>query len=116
MKKNGWTILSKNVEKKDEGKFAYIVPRGNTIIDYAIVTKRGQHKINELKIEGRIKSEHHPLEVIFKKNRKRKTISSKDYYTHINWEEEGIQQFSKKVKQKLFRESNTEKAFEELMN
>lgn len=58
VEKNGWCILNGNVEKDEEGKWTYLEPRKNSVIDYAVVSAITKRDIVEFKVEERVESDH----------------------------------------------------------
>ena len=63
MDETGMHVLNGNIKGDEEGRFTYVGPQGNTVIDYIVVNEESRKGIEKMKIGKRIDSDHLPLEV-----------------------------------------------------
>jgi len=55
--------------KGDEGEFTFTGGRGNSTIDFVLDDKEIREEIEDMRIENRIDSDHHPVKVRMKDRR-----------------------------------------------
>lgn len=111
----GWIILNRNKEGDEEGEFTYIGPRGESVIDYAIVNTDVHEEVEKMIVDTRIESHHQPLTVYLKKmigKERRKKEGVKN--TIAIWTEDRIKEYTQKVKEIIINSSNTEDEMNEL--
>jgi len=75
MEENGWRIFN-GMKGDEEGEFTFTGGRENTTIDFVLSDEEVREKIEDIKKEDRIDSDHHPVEVK-EKGRRRKMIEKK---------------------------------------
>ncbi|XP_032687575.1 uncharacterized protein LOC116851844 isoform X2 [Odontomachus brunneus] len=63
VQEKGWYVLNGDYKGDWEGEFTYVGARGNTVIDYVIVSEEIYCKAEDFVIGGRIESDHMPLEL-----------------------------------------------------
>lgn len=56
----GWIILNGRTLGDEEGEFAFYGYRGNSVIDYIIVNDKMWDRIEKVRIEERVDSDHAP--------------------------------------------------------
>lgn len=89
--KNGKTlILNGRASGDEEGEFTFIGYRGNSVIDYIIVSEKMWERIVKLTVEERMDSDHTSVSVtmlIGEKNREiqRKTMISVEKKEILSW-------------------------------
>lgn len=63
IEEEGWGILNGEVDGDEEGEFTFIGGVGESVIDYAIANIEMREKVESMKIEWRVESDHLPLVV-----------------------------------------------------
>lgn len=82
VEENGWWKLNENREKNEEGKWTYLGPRENSVIDYAVVSAITKRDIAEFKVKKKVESDHMLIKV------KAETLQELELRTEKeNWKE-----------------------------
>lgn len=66
MEDRGWNVLNGNTYGNEKGEYMYIGPQGNSTIDYAITNIEAIEKVQTMKIQNRIETDHQPILVTLK--------------------------------------------------
>lgn len=53
----------------EEGEWTFTGGRGNIVIDYVIGNEENRERIRNLRIRNKVDSDHHPVEVEFKRGK-----------------------------------------------
>ncbi|KZC05855.1 hypothetical protein WN55_06852, partial [Dufourea novaeangliae] len=99
LEEQGWGILNGNMKGDEEGEWTYTGGKGNSVIDYIIGNEETREKVEKMKVEERVESDHHPITVWVSGRgiggeRRRKKFGEKRG-ERGNWTEEGGKAFIK---------------------
>lgn len=73
MEEDGWRIFSGCIIGDEEGEYSFTEGKGNTVIDCVIGDLEVRDKIGSRRIEDKVDSDHHPVEVWIEDRAGRKT-------------------------------------------
>lgn len=71
LEERGWGILNGSTKGDEEGEYTYTRGKRNTVIDYVIGNEKVREKIRRMRIGDRIDSDHQPVEIWVKGERRR---------------------------------------------
>ena len=76
----GLVILNGYKEEDGKGELTYLGTAGVSTIDYVLANTEADENIESMKIEGRIESDHMPIEILMKCKMVRNSIKQKREY------------------------------------
>lgn len=117
VEENGWYILNGNMEKDEEEKWTYVGPRGNSTIDYAVVSAIIKKDFTEFKVEERVESDHMSIKVKAKAKtaQERELRVEKENWKELKiWTEEATQQYKEEAEKIEFKEENINEMMKEI--
>jgi hypothetical protein len=119
IEEHGWEVLNGNKQENEEGEWTYIGSRWETVIDYGIVNEEAWDKVGELRIGEKGESDHLPLEISIQETnheengRRREKKEQKKVIIKI-WDEQGVEQYRRRLEKARFEEQHVEKMVVEL--
>jgi len=61
-----WSIMNGNTKRDEEGEWTYTGGRGGTVIDYVIGNEETRRKVEKMKVEDWVDTDHQPIKVCVK--------------------------------------------------
>lgn len=116
IEERGYEVLNGNWEE-DAGEFTYVGPRGESVIDYAIVNQNAWDEVRRFEVGNRAESDHQPLEIEIAGEEIKRTRREKEIIIRTIWEEENIQKYRKALQhteRKEEKQKDTETRMKEL--
>jgi len=88
----GWDIANGNMTGDENGELTYIRGRGESVVEYVLVNQKAWNKIEKMKIENRVESDHQSLEIEIRIKKEREIESCKvERKEIVEWGEENIE-------------------------
>lgn len=111
----GWNILNGNMTGDEDGEFTYWGPRGKSVIDYIITNNEATNKVEKMKVESRVETEHQPIAIEIKEHRRNREREN-NWKEVEDWTDEGKKTYTSNTENITFEEKNeeTNKMLEEL--
>lgn len=71
VEEKGWSLFNGNIKGDENGEFIFIGGKGNTVIDYVMRSEEVRERLAKMRVEDKMESDHHPLEVRIENEGKR---------------------------------------------
>lgn len=115
VEENGWCILNGNMEKDEKVEWMYMGSRGNSIIDYAVVSAITKKDIAEFKVKERVESDHMPIKVKVETAQERELRVEKETWKELRiWIEKATQRYREEAEKIEFKEENINEMMKEI--
>ncbi|XP_071580229.1 uncharacterized protein [Temnothorax nylanderi] len=120
VQEKGWYILNGTTVGDWDGEYTYVGARGNTVIDYAIVSDNVHERIVKFRIDDKVDSDHMPLilEEEIEKGRGQEVEEESEAREEeeklvIMWDKDAIQEYKERTEELCMEEGQVCRSVEE---
>ncbi|XP_029176945.1 golgin subfamily A member 6-like protein 22 [Nylanderia fulva] len=93
----GWGVLNGGGKGDEEGEYTYTGARGNSVIDYIIVSRETKEKIERMEVGDKVDSDHHPIVAWIEGETEEKKEKRQKKERRGIWDEERRKKFKEKL-------------------